>query len=267
MKGICVWSVKEEGDADSIKLANRLDIPRIVSEKPPTEGEWIFFYDEGELFLHSLGDEFKPLSVNYLEGEFVKRWRRPSSKDLLLRAVGKKKDPISICDPTCGLGYDAFFLATQKGYDLTVCERNFLVAELAMNALLRVKEEGRFEEFPFFFHLGDGIEFLKRQEAGAFDVVMLDPMYPRSIDQSAKQRKEMVFLRALAGDDQDAGKLFQEAERVAKKRVIVKRPDKAPSITPHRKPDFQVEGSTVRYDIYLNTKEVKRGNVPNLVEI
>lgn len=256
MKGICVWSV-EAGDSESIKLANRLDIPLVIADKPPTEGEWIFFYDEGELFLHSLSDEFKPLSVNYLEGEFVKRWRRPSSKDLLLRAVGKKKEPISICDPTCGLGYDAFFLATQKGYDVTVCERNPIIAELAMNALLRVKEEGRFEEFPLFFHLGDGIEFLKRQEPGAFDVVMLDPMYPRSLDQSAKQRKEMVFLRALAGDDEDALKLFQEADRVARKRVIVKRPDKAGSISGSREPDFQVDGSTVRYDIYLKAKEPK----------
>lgn len=256
MKGICVWSV-EEDDAEGQKLALRLEIPHVVSENPPAQGEWVLFFDEEELFLHSLTEEFKPLSVNYLEGDFVKRWRRPSSKDLLLRAVGKKKEAITVCDPTAGLGYDAFFLATQKGFSVTVCERNPVVAELSMNALLRVKEEGRFEEFPLFYHFGDGIEFLKRQKPGSFDVVMLDPMYPRSLDQSAKQRKEMVFLRALTGEDGDAEALFREAMRVARKRVIVKRPDKASFISTEKEPDFQLDGSTIRYDVYLNTKEEK----------
>jgi hypothetical protein len=35
-----------------------------------------------------------------------------------------------------------------------------------------VKELGRFEEFPLYFHLGDGREFLERAGEGASDAVI-----------------------------------------------------------------------------------------------
>ena len=125
------------------------------------------------------------------------------------------------------------------------------VAELTMNALLRVKEMGRFEEFPLFFHNGDGADFLKAQKPGAFDAVYLDPMYPREDEKSAKQKKEMFLLRELVGKDLDAEALFEAAWAAAAKRVVVKRPDDAPRITRAREPSMVLEGKTVRYDIYL----------------
>lgn len=251
--GLAVWAA-ETGDSDSLKLARRLGVPYFEQESPPSDEDlrWLLFLEEGVLFLHSFEHEFKPLCVDYLEPEFRRRWRALSRNDLLLKAIGAKKGVRTVCDPTCGLGYDAFLLATAKDMEVTACERNPVVAELTMNGLLRVKEMGRFEDFPFFFHFGDGREFLERAGEASFDAVYLDPMFTREANKSAKQKKEMQVLRDLVGADEDSASLFEAAWRAARKRVVVKRSDDAEALTlPGRSPETSIEGKTVRYDIYL----------------
>lgn len=253
--GLVVWTDEPE-DSDSVKLAARLGVPFYLQDEPPVGDSfrWLLFYDGGVLFLHSLAhEEFKPLFVDYLGGDFARRWRSANRNDLLAKAVGLKKGVRTICDATCGLGYDAFFLATFDGVELTACERNPVAAELAMNALIRVKEEGRFEEFPLFFHYGEGGELLKSAGSGSFDAVFLDPMYPRDDDKSAKQKKEMQLFRELVGADADAASLFEAAWTAARKRVVVKRPDDALPLECGRAPDAVFDGKTVRYDVYLKT--------------
>lgn len=250
---LVVWAEGPD-DSEAEKLSHRLGVPLVHGEEPPgaEEANWLFFYEEEELFLHSTRHEgFQPLSVDYLSGDFQRRWRTASRNDLLPKAVGLKKGVRTVCDATAGLGYDAFFLATFKEMEVTACERNPVVAELTMNALLRVKEEGRFEEFPLFFHHGDGREFLLAQGPDSFDAVYLDPMYPREEEKSAKQKKGMFLLREIVGKDEDAEALFAAGWAAARKRLVVKRPDDAPPVTQSRAPDFAIEGKTVRYDIYV----------------
>lgn len=80
------------------------------------------------------------------------------------------------------------------------------------------------------------------------DVVYLDPMYPHR-SKSALVKKEMRVLRALVGDDEDAGLLLQAAQHCALKRVVVKRPKGTPFID-DRKPGGSVQSKNTRYDIY-----------------
>jgi 16S rRNA (guanine1516-N2)-methyltransferase len=251
---LAVWALDSE-DTDSQKLAQRLGVPLYVQEDPPAADSlrWLLFLEDDALFLHSFGHDFKPLCVNYLERDFQRRWKSLSRNDLLLKAVGAKKGVRTICDPTCGLGYDAFLLATVLDLEVTACERNVVLAELVMNALLRLKESGRFEEFPLYFHFGDGLAFLEQAGEGAFDCVYLDPMYPRDESRTAKQKKEMQLVRELVGKDEDAGALFAAAWRAARKRVVVKRADDAESLDTGRQPDAVLEGKTVRYDVYLKS--------------
>jgi 16S rRNA (guanine1516-N2)-methyltransferase len=248
---LLVWGLDAE-DSEAPKLAQRLAVPLKVQEDMPEGADWILFYEDETLFLFCpLHPDLKPISIDFLEGDFARRWKSASRNDMLAKAVGLKKGTRTILDATCGFGYDAFFLATFPGVEVYACERHPVAAELAMNALLRVKEMGRFEEFPLYFHFGDSKEFLASPNAPEFDAIFLDPMYPREESKSAKQKKEMQLYRELVGKDLDAGELFAAAWTKARKRVVVKRPDDAPFIAVGRDPDFSLEGKTVRYDIYL----------------
>ncbi|HEY8279572.1 MAG TPA: class I SAM-dependent methyltransferase [Bdellovibrionota bacterium] len=247
--GLVVWSDDPE-DSDSEKLAKRLHVAWDVSESPP-ESEWLLFFDEDCLYLHSSRHpEFRPITVDYLGGEFARRWRSATKNDILVKAIGLKKGVRTVCDATCGLGYDAFFLSTFPDLEVTACERSPVAAELVMDALSRAKDTGRFEKHPLYFHFGDSLEFLHTRTA-FYDAVFLDPMYPRDSSESAKPKKEMLLFRELVGEDMDNEALFQAAWKSAAKRVVVKRSDNAEEITKTRKPDFVVPGKTVRFDIYL----------------
>ncbi|MGZ3651510.1 MAG: class I SAM-dependent methyltransferase [Bdellovibrionota bacterium] len=247
--GLVVWSDHKD-DSESEKLALRLGVPWLIEDKPP-ESEWLLFFDEDGLYLHAGAfDNFRPFNVDFLGGEFARRWRSATKNDILVKAIGLKKGVRTVCDATCGLGYDAFFLSTFKDLEVTACERSPVAAELVLDALSRVKDTGRFENNPMFFHFGDAREFLAARPAG-FDAVFLDPMYPRSESQTAAPKKEMAVFSQLVGKDIDSEELFTHAWNAARSRVVVKRSDNAPEITTSRKPDYVVNGKTVRFDIYL----------------
>lgn len=248
-EGLLVWS-DDATESDAEKLALRLEVPFVIQDEPP-EAEWLLFYEDERLYLHtSRHPEFHPLTVDFLEGEFSRRWRSATRNDILIKAIGLKKGVRTVCDATCGLGYDAFFLSTFKELEVTACERSPVPAELVLDGLTRAKDTGRFEQNPLFFHFGDAREFLAARPEG-FDAVFLDPMYPRNEGESAKPRKGMQLFAELVGKDTDSGELFHRAWTAAKKRVIVKRADSAPEITKVQAPDYVVPGKTVRFDIYL----------------
>lgn len=58
------------------------------------------------------------------------------------------------------------------------------------------------------------------------DVVYLDPMYPHR-QKSALVKKEMRVFQSLVGNDDDADSLLIPAMTIAKRRVVVKRPNYA----------------------------------------
>ena len=248
LKSLAVWAT-EEADSEALKLSKRLGVPLFVQEEPPTTVKWVFFYEEDKLHLWDLTQDFNPFAVDYLAGEFVRRWKGATRNDLLYKAIGLKKGVRTVLDATGGLGYDALFLHLEGTLNITFCERNPIVWELANDALLRVKEAGVLEDRPVQFYFGDARELMADYE---FDAIYLDPLFPRTEEKTAKQKKEMQILRDLSdGGDMDAEELFQAALKKAKNRVVVKRPDDGTFITEARKPDFTIEGKSVRFDVYL----------------
>ncbi|HBO39366.1 MAG TPA: DNA polymerase I, partial [Pasteurellaceae bacterium] len=81
------------------------------------------------------------------------------------------------------------------------------------------------------------------------DVVYLDPMYPHK-QKSALVKKEMRVFQHLVGADSDADELLEPALKMAKKRVVVKRPDYAEFFA-GKEPHFSRETKNHRFDIYL----------------
>ena len=81
------------------------------------------------------------------------------------------------------------------------------------------------------------------------DVVYLDPMFPER-QKSARVKKEQQILQMLATDATPPVQLLETALEVATRRVVVKRPRKAPCLT-ELSPSHCLTGKTVRYDVYV----------------
>ena len=78
-------------------------------------------------------------------------------------------------------------------------------------------------------------------------------MYPER-QKSAAVKKEMAYFHELLGlsTQQNDDALFQAACQVAKKRVVVKRPRLGEFLC-GKKPAYQYEGKSTRFDVYLPT--------------
>lgn len=186
-------------------------------------------------------------SVDYGSPSFQYRLKTSvRAQDLLVRAVGASKLKPTVWDFTLGLGADAVQLAAW-GCEVTAWERNPKIYALVEDALRRAREHKKTAEWceRIEIHLGEAHSIVTTEKP---TVVYLDPMYP-SIGR-AKPKKELVLLRKLAGDDLDAMELFHAAWNIAAKRVVVKRPDKAPAIIEAPEPHHFIKGKTVRFDVY-----------------
>jgi 16S rRNA (guanine1516-N2)-methyltransferase len=168
-------------------------------------------------------------------------------RDPLARAFGR--EVMTIVDTTAGLGQDAARLAA-IGYHVTAIERHPAVAALLRDALARAADDARIARAlggRLRLLAGDARTLLPTLDPPP-DAVYLDPMFPPKRKHSAAVRKELRLLRLLAGDDDDAGELFEIARRCARRRVVVKRPDDAPPLAPD--PAVSYGGKLVRYDVY-----------------
>lgn len=209
---------------------------------------------DGALTLRSrLAEPPGELTLDFLGGRVGFRRRREEGRRLpLARAVGvHQTSRLSVLDATAGLGRDAFVLAS-LGCKLTLVERVPVVAALLADALARAA--GDEDVAPIVGRMtligANAVEHLRGLDKLAWpDVIYLDPMYPERV-KSALVKKEMRFLRALAGDNLDAELLLAIARLTAKKRVVVKRPKRAPPLS-GGVPSHVIESENTRYDVYV----------------
>lgn len=190
------------------------------------------------LELREAGTDSGPLAVEFSADRGSRQLRRAT----LAGSVGNR-----IIDATAGLGQDAFALA-EWGSEVELVERSPLIAVLLADALGRARREPATRQAAerMSLHTGDAFELLPRLPPA--EVVYLDPMYPRS-GREGRKAKGMRILRELLGDDGDADALLLLARRVAGRRVVVKRPLRAPPLAA-QKPSGSLAGISVRYDLY-----------------
>ena len=204
-----------------------------------------------------------PVSVDFVEGK--NRHRRlfgGGKNQLIAKAVGiKSAVRPRILDLTAGLGEDAFVLAS-LGCNVAMVERSPVVYALLHDGLQRALSSGDTELLAIVNRLS-----LTHQDAKAylspladcldqqFDVIYLDPMFPK-LDKTAAVNKAMSSFKKIVGADDDAGQLLKLALASNAKRVVVKRPRKGATI-PEQYPDLmlpeaslQLSGKSSRYDIY-----------------
>lgn len=173
--------------------------------------------------------------------------RKLTRADPLVRSLGLGKGVFTVVDATAGLGRDAAALA-RVGFRVVAIERAPALVEIWRAALSGAPPN-------LEFLAGDAREILPALVAAGRrpDAIFLDPMYAER-DRKSAQKKDLIALRALVGDDADATALLDVALSCAGQRVVVKRPRKAPPLAPgvtHR-----WVGASTRFDLY---RSVLRG--------
>ncbi|MDF7661547.1 16S rRNA (guanine(1516)-N(2))-methyltransferase RsmJ [Erwiniaceae bacterium L1_54_6] len=170
--------------------------------------------------------------VDFVSGAMAHRRRFGGGRgEAVAKAVGIKGDYLpDVVDATAGLGRDAFVLAA-LGCRVRMLERHPVVAALLEDGLRRGYDDpeigGWLRERLTLLHVAS--QQALSEITPAPDVVYLDPMYPHR-QKSAMVKKEMRVFQSLVGADEDADALLEPARRLAKKRIVVKRPDYAPPL-------------------------------------
>jgi 16S rRNA (guanine1516-N2)-methyltransferase len=201
-------------------------------------------------------DKGKPVSCDLAKLDTTSPAGR-TLKQPLVKALGIKKrsDPaLRVIDATAGWGEDTWLMLAQ-GCHVYAMERNAVMAALLEDALKRALPEDVDQRDHVQVQQGCALQLLTdwatQHPAGStwstIDVVYLDPMFPSG--RKTAQRKPMKVLHDLVGDDADASALVPLALQVARKRVVVKRPPKAPPLLTH--PIVSHHGKGVRYDVYV----------------
>ena len=169
-------------------------------------------------------------------------------KQLLARAIGLNKiSDLVVLDATAGLGRDGYTLAA-LGATVKMIERHQQIAALLQDAHRRALLDAKAATIAQRISVlnGDAHTALHSERC---DVVYLDPMYPHS-GKTALPQKEMQIFRDLTAGDPDGDALLEPALACARRRVVVKRPAKAPWLA-QRKPSLEMKGTQARYDVYL----------------
>ena len=196
------------------------------------------------------------LHINFLSGKLLYRLKHASlKKELLARAMGlHPREHPTIIDATAGLGRDSLILAS-LGFHIILLERSPILHGLLADAIERASEHPALSAAIKRMQLihADAIDWIPKQSY--VDIIYLDPMFPER-KKSASVKKEMVILQDLLGKDADADsdQLFNVALTCASRRVVVKRPRLAATLS-GRKPDFTLTGKSSRFDIYLTRGE------------
>lgn len=233
-------------------LALELGLPLVT--EPPSSCQRLLQLTAERLQMQQLGDDAPgPVYVEFVEGAMGHRRKFGGGRgQLVAKAVGIKPGFIpDVIDATAGLGRDAFVLA-QLGCRVRMVERSPIVAALLRDGMARGQQDAEVAEVIGRMSLvvADAKEWLLTlNEEQRPDVVYVDPMHPERT-KAAEVKKEMRLFRDLVGFDVDDAELLQAALRVARKRVVVKRPRKAAAIAGPR-PGLVMEGKSTRFDIYF----------------
>lgn len=151
----------------------------------------------------------------------------------------------TVIDATAGLGRDAAILAA-AGWRVILLERQPVLHAMLADGLRRAGAQAG----QMTLVQADANVWLAAA-TGHAEVVYLDPMFPPR-EKSAAVKKELAWVQQLAPVDSPDGEaaLLAAALACARKRVVVKRPLRAPVLA-GRTPSHQLTGKTVRFDVYV----------------
>ena len=213
-----------------------------------------------QLALHFPTENLSPILVDFESQGLAYRQKFGGGRQQpIARALGLKKGIAPrVVDATAGFGRDAFVLAS-LGCEVQMLERHPVIHALLEDGLRRLaRSVNNTRQLVNALQLtyANAREWLSANTQPV-DIVYLDPMYPHRT-KSALVKKEMRVLRQLVGDDLDVVTLLDTALRIARQRVVVKRPKTAPTIGSVT-PSHSISSKNTRYDVYLTRHQQQTG--------
>ncbi|MBT8145999.1 MAG: class I SAM-dependent methyltransferase [Gammaproteobacteria bacterium] len=237
-------------------LAEELGLPVVQAEDlADSEFEFVLRYGEKGLELDSLQPgHLGPIRVDFEHPTFAYRVKDRVNSQAITRAVGVKPGMLpEVLDATAGLGKDAYLLAS-AGCMTKLLENNNIVHALLRDGIKRAShsEDSRVRETVAKMELS--LISLKQfaESKPRYDVVYLDPMFPAK-RKSARVKKDMFMLQKYferMKNAKEEGGLLSDAFTIARRRVVVKRPLRAPDME-EMAPTFRLTGRSSRYDVYV----------------
>lgn len=224
-----------------------LDLQITLAHCPIEDKNYLTFEEEGLTLVFNemrVCFDFISLLKRHLKQHYAIT-KEPLAKSLGIKG-GKER---TILDATCGTGADSMLMLA-FGASVFAYERDQIVYALLLDALRRAFLVEFFLPFKdkFNLFLGDARNATSSITSSC-QTIYIDPMYEIE-KRKARQKKEMFALDGLLGKAGDGEELFHWALRVAKERVVVKRPIKAKKILDQVTASYL--GKSTRYDMYIS---------------
>jgi 16S rRNA (guanine1516-N2)-methyltransferase len=252
LKKLGIYPTVDALYAAASAIAIRYQLPLLT--ELPTQEPYILQLSTDGLAIYDVTRQLGNVSVDFISARSEYRRLHGGGKNqLLARAIGlKHQTHLKVLDMTAGLGRDAFVLAS-LGCEVHMIERSPVLAALLADALQRAASVDSVQSIIQRMQLTYTQAATYLTEASVMpDVIYFDPMYPHR-QKSALVKKEMRILRTLVGDDEDAAELIGHAMKLAKLRVVVKRPKGAPLLG-SIPPTFDLSSESTRFDVYVTKK-------------
>ena len=233
-------------DKNIERISNKYGL-EIIDTAPTSK--YYFTYDKNGLsFIKDSQNPKEVLNVNFLKGKLGWRLKRTNHESNLKKALGKSKEPLYIFDATAGLLSDSMIFVS-LGHKVFAVEQSRIIYLLVKDGIRRAEAS-----IPFLNNLklinANSINAYKEVDT-SFDVIYLDPMYPM-LKKNIKKSGEISAVGSILEienliDDQDF--LIKSFMNESFKKLILKRPLKSKKI--YSNINYQVKGSTTRFDIYI----------------
>lgn len=251
-----------QGEPEAAVLAAQLRVPQLRPGTDPVSlpsGHLLLILDGEDAVLQPTGPGATgPVSLGFSDPALAQR-RRGGHNELIGRAVGwSAARPPTVLDGTAGYGRDAFVLA-DLGCRVDLCEREPVMAALLDRAIARARESDdpwlRAVASRMLLH-GEDLRQLTVAALEGVDVIYLDPMFCHRRKTAPGKGMQVLQLltHAGAGDQHDAPELLAWALQQPVRRVVVKRPRKAPPLV-GRRPSHELRGRSVRFDVYSRSAQ------------
>lgn len=244
---IAVVPAEPGAEARARAVAQQLDVA--LQRDSHQAASVILYVSHDDLWLQRADvAQASPVRVDFASPKLQHR-RRSGHNELLGRAVGVKAGASPrVVDATAGLGRDAYVLG-DLGCEVTLVERSPVLALLLAEALERARissvESVRAAAARMCLRQADSCSL----EVPEGVVIYLDPMFTQRRG-SAAAKKDLSVLQALhTATDSEDGELFRWAMAQPARRVVVKRPAKAPPLQ-QRQPSHAIMGKAIRFDVY-----------------